>query len=121
MQQLIVEAMLGRMEDLLPESAEIREEALIQAMECTRHLTKVLRALTKSQRQKWVSLLVRALQAQGSFQDRFQEALISDLRILWRADDDPGRNYAESVEQLKTFSKRTSRPLRREICLLRLC
>ncbi|CAE7442343.1 unnamed protein product [Symbiodinium sp. CCMP2592] len=73
-QQLIVEAMLGRMEDLLPESAENSEEFLI------------LRALTKSPRQKWVSLLVRTLQSRESFhQDRFQQALISDLKSLRRA------------------------------------
>ncbi|CAE6912073.1 unnamed protein product [Symbiodinium sp. CCMP2592] len=124
--QLIAETMLGRMEDLLPESAEISIEALIQAMLCTRHLTNVVRELTKSQRQKWVSLLVRALR-QESFQNRFSETsisdLIADLKILWRADDDPRRSYAEADQQLRavSFSENTSTKLRQLISNLRRC
>ncbi|CAE6912141.1 unnamed protein product [Symbiodinium sp. CCMP2592] len=118
-QRLIAEAMLDRMEDLLPESAEISKEAFEHAMQCATHLTTILRALTKSQRQKWVSLLVRALQIEE--QDEVQETLISDLKILWRVDDDPRRSYAEAEEQLKAFSMHASADLRTEIWQLHFC
>ncbi|CAE7370946.1 unnamed protein product [Symbiodinium sp. CCMP2456] len=84
--QLIAEAMLDRMEDLLPQSTEISRENLKQAMQCAAHLLTVLRALTTPQRQKWVSMLVRALQIE---QDKVQDMLMSDLKILRRVDDDP--------------------------------
>ncbi|CAE7763841.1 unnamed protein product [Symbiodinium necroappetens] len=119
--QMIAEAMLDQMEDLLPESAEISKEALKQAMQCAEHLTRVLRALTKPQRQKWVSLLVRALQSEESFQAQFQETLFSDLKLLWRVDDDPRRTYAEAEQQLKAFSKHANRELRGEIWRLHNC
>ncbi|CAE6912127.1 pyk1 [Symbiodinium sp. CCMP2592] len=115
-QRLIAEAMLDRMEDLLPESGDISKEAFEQAMQCATHLTTILRALTKSQRQKWVSLLIRALQIEE--QDEVQETLISDLKILWRVDDDPRRSYAEAEEQLKTFSVHANRQLQYEIWLV---
>ncbi|CAE7895439.1 unnamed protein product, partial [Symbiodinium microadriaticum] len=105
--------MLDQMEDLLPESAEISEDALEQATQCGEHLTNVLRALTKPQRQKWLSLLVRALHiAEGHAQ--FQETLISDLKLLWLVDDDPRRTYAEAEQQLKAFSKHATYVLRRK-------
>ncbi|OLQ15566.1 hypothetical protein AK812_SmicGene270 [Symbiodinium microadriaticum] len=113
--QMIAEAMLDQMEDLLPESADISKEALKQAMQCAEHLTRVLRALTKPQRQKWVSLPVRALQSEESFQDQFQKTLFSDLKLLWRVDDDPRRTYAEADQQLKAFSEHANRELRGEI------
>ncbi|CAE7723947.1 unnamed protein product [Symbiodinium sp. CCMP2592] len=118
-QQLIAEAMLDRMEDLLPESVEISKEALEQAMQCATHLTSILRALTKPQRQKWVSLLVRALQ--NVEQDQDQETLISDLKILWRVDGDPRRSYAEAEQQLKAFSMHANRHLQTEIWHLHYC
>ena len=123
MKQMIAESMLEQMEDLLPESAEISKEALKQAMQCGKHLTSVLRALTKPQRQKWVSLLVRALQSEESFQDQFQKTLFSDLKLLWRVDDDPRRTYAEAEQQLKAFSKHAncSCAVQREIWRLHNC
>ena len=111
--QLIAEAMLGQMEDLLPESAEVSKESLEKAMQCAKHLTVVLRTLTKPQRQKWVSLLVRALQIDEG-QAQFRKTLISDLMLLWRVDDDPRRTYAEAEQQLKAFSMHASRHLRLE-------
>ena len=119
--QMIAEAMLDQMEDLLPESADISKEALKQAMQCAEHLTRVLRALTKPQRQKWVSLPVRALQSEESFQDQFQKTLFSDLKLLWRVDDDPRRTYAEADQQLKAFSEHANRELRGEIWRLHNC
>ena len=119
--QMIAESMLEQMEDLLPESAEISKEALEQVMRCAQHLTDVLRALTKPQRQKWVSLLVRALQSEESFQAQFQETLFSDLKLLWRVDDDPRRTYAEADQQLKAFSEHANRELQVEIWRLHNC
>ena len=72
MQQRIAEATLGRMEDLLPESTEVSEEAWSQVMECTGRLGCLLRTLTKPQRQKWVSQLMKAFREPESLQDRFQ-------------------------------------------------
>ena len=99
-QQLISEAMLGVMADLLPESAEITKEASIKAEWCAEHLEWIWRALTRSQRQKWVSFLVRLLQGQKAC----QITLIDRLKLLWRADDDPSRSYAEADQQLKVLS-----------------
>ena len=120
-QQTIAEAMLGQMEDLLPESADISKEALQRAMRCAEHIAIVVRGLTKPQRQKWVSLLVRALQIDEEIEHQFQERLISDLKILWRADDDPRRSYAEADQQLKAFSQLANKRLQREIMRLRYC
>ena len=64
MQQLIAETMLGLLQNLLPESTEISQEASIQVMACTGHLDNVVQALTRTQRQYWVSLLVRVLREQ---------------------------------------------------------
>ena len=117
--QLIAEAMLDRMEDLLPQSTEISEENYEQAMHCAKHLPTVLRALTKPQRQKWVSLLVRALQVEA--QDQVRMELIPELELLWRVDDDPRRSYAEAEQQLKAFSMHANRDLRNEIWRLQYC
>ena len=119
--RLIAEAMLGRMEDLLLESTEISEEVWSQAMECTYHLAYVLRTLTKPQRQKWVSQLVKALRSPESLQGRLQKDLFSSLQLLWRADDDPARSYAEADHQLKALLKQSSGRLQQEICKLLAC
>eukprot|EP00439_Symbiodinium_sp_Y106_P035565 s4057_g4.t1 len=119
--RLIAEAMLGRMEDLLLESTEISEEVWSQAMECTYHLAYVLCTLTKPQRQKWVSQLVKALRSPESLQGRLQKDLFSSLQLLWRADDDPARSYAEADHQLKALLKQSSGRLQQEICKLLAC
>ena len=79
--QLIAEAMLGLMENLLTESAEnaeISEWASIQVMVCTQHLVNVVRVLEKPQRQQWESLLVRVLRDQKFYNPK----LIRSLRLL---------------------------------------
>ena len=103
--QVIAEAMLGRMENLLEESTEISEEASTQVMQCSAHLELILRALEKPQRQKWVSMLVRVLVGQKSC----PKTLINDLKLLWRADDDPGRSYAEAERQLVALARDAGR------------
>ncbi|CAE7203811.1 unnamed protein product [Symbiodinium sp. CCMP2592] len=117
-QQLIAEAMLGQMGDLLlPESSDISRETSTEAMQCSQYLKCVLRALSKPQRQKWVSLLVRVLQSQNPCQNRVME----HLKLLWRADDDPRRSYAEAKQQLKAFSEHANRDLRRQLWSLYNC
>ena len=97
-QQLIAEAMLGLMESVLQESTEISQEVWTEVRMCSRHLENVVRRLEKPQRQRWVSLLVRVLLSRQPFVD--PKALFSDLQLLWRADDDPGRSYAEAEQQM---------------------
>ncbi|CAE7893543.1 unnamed protein product [Symbiodinium necroappetens] len=57
-----------------------------------------------------------------SEEDRFQ-GLFSSLKLLWRADDDPERSYAEAIHQLKAllWQRQSSRRLRVEICSLLAC
>ena len=116
-QQLIAKAMLGLMEDLLPEFKEVSEETSNQAMLCSQHVRNVWRVLAHPQRQKWVSLLVRVLQGQPSSPMR----LIDDLKHLWRADGDPRRSYAEAEQHLRAWSKNVGQDLRREIWTLFRC
>ena len=77
--------------------SRLQQFVLKHAMQCAEHLTSVLRV--RPQRQKWVSLLVRALQSEESFQAQFQEALFSDRKLL----------CAEAEQQLKAFSQHASR------------
>ena len=116
-QQVIAEAMLGLMENLLTESAEISEEASTKVQQCSGNLSCVLRALEKPQRQKWVSLLVRVLLGQTSC----PKWLINDLKLLWRADDDPGRSYAEAEQQLTLLLKNASADTRSDLSDVLYC
>ena len=115
-QRLIADAMLGLMADRLPETTEISEENSIQVLRCSLPLPWVLRTLTKSQRQKWVSLLVRLLDPKS-----YQSTLIEHLTLLWRADDDPRRSYAEADHQLQALSQHSSREVKGALFRLRMC
>ena len=112
-QQAIAEAKLGLMENLLSESTEISQEVSTRVMTCSYHIRHVVRVLEKPQRQKWVSLLVRVLLGQQSCPKR----LISDLELLWRADDDPSRSYAEAEQQLRAFRTNASKDTRKGVGL----
>ena len=118
MQEMIAEAMLGLMGDLLSESTEISPETEIHVMRCTRHLQYVARALWKPQRQKWVSLLVRVLRGQTA---NHSEIFIEDLKLLWRSDDDPRRNYSEAERELRSLRKSASRNLQMDLSDLLCC
>ncbi|CAE7268496.1 unnamed protein product [Symbiodinium sp. CCMP2592] len=107
--QLIAETMLGLMENLLLESTEISPEASIQVMLCTQHVDNLLQALERTQRQQWVSLLVRVLRAQQGC----RKELVHGLKLLWRADDDPRRSYAEAEQHLR--ARAFPRAVRREL------
>ncbi|CAE7246182.1 unnamed protein product [Symbiodinium sp. CCMP2592] len=109
-QQLIAETMLGLTQNLLPDSATISQEVSIQVVACTRHLDNVVQALAETQRRQWVSLLFRVLHGQGQKvrqvtrhpKEVVVEELVKRLKLLWRADDDPNRSYAET-EQLRAL------------------
>ena len=116
-QQAIAEAMLGLMENLLSGSTQISQEVSTRVMKCSYHIRHVARVLEKPQRQKWVSLLVRVLLGQQSCPKR----LISDLELLWRADDDPGRSYAEAEQQLRAFRTNASKETRKDVWTLLHC
>ena len=108
---MIADAMLALIGDLLSESTEISQATLMRVMQCTRHLDNVVCSLAKRQRQKWVSLLVKALQSlQG--QESLQETLIANLKLLWRADNDPSRSYAEAEQQLKALRRHACKGVR---------
>ncbi|CAE7244569.1 unnamed protein product [Symbiodinium sp. CCMP2592] len=115
-QRLIAEAMLGLMADRLPETAEICKENSYQVLRCSLPLPWVVRALTKSQRQKWVSLLVRLLDPKS-----YQSTVIEHLTLLWRADDDPRRSYAEADRQLQALSQHSGRDVKEALFKLRMC
>ncbi|CAE7040829.1 unnamed protein product [Symbiodinium natans] len=116
-QQVIAEAMLGRMENLWVD--EISQPALVQLWRCSKHLEDVVRALDKPQRQRWVSLLVRVLLSRQPCLD--PKILISDLKLLWRADDDPRRSYAEAEQQLRAYMKSASKDRQGDVVRLLCC
>ncbi|CAE7847618.1 AMT1-1 [Symbiodinium necroappetens] len=92
-QQTIVEATLGMMEDFIKFNIPANLEKI---QTCIGTLAKVLRWLSKPQRQQWVSLMVKLLM------DHYVSTrhVIRELKMLWLADDDPKRTYAEAVQQL---------------------
>ncbi|CAE7507827.1 unnamed protein product [Symbiodinium sp. CCMP2592] len=113
-QQMIADAMLTLMGHVLSDSSGISQATLSQVMQCTSHLDNVVRTLAKPQRQKWVSLLVQALESlRGQKSETLK--LISDLKLLWRADDDPSRSYAAAEQQLKALKKQTDMQANRDV------
>ncbi|CAE7304058.1 unnamed protein product, partial [Symbiodinium necroappetens] len=107
-QQMIADAMLTLMENLLSESTGMSQATLTQVMQCTGHLDNVVRTLAKPQRQRWVSLLVKALESLRGHESETL-TLIADLKLLWRADDDPCRAYAEAEQQLTALKKQANK------------
>ncbi|CAE7527086.1 unnamed protein product, partial [Symbiodinium microadriaticum] len=120
--QMIADAMLTLMGNLLSESTGSSQATLKQVMQCTGHLDDVVRTLAKPQRQKWVSLLVKALESLRGHESHPETlTLIADLKLLWRADDDPCRTYAEAEQQLKALKKQANKNVRLALCdLLRV-
>ncbi|CAE7900581.1 unnamed protein product, partial [Symbiodinium sp. KB8] len=118
--QMIADAMLTLMGNLLSESTGISQATLTQVMQCTGHLDNVVRTLAKPQRQKWVSLLVEALESLRGHESETL-TLIADLKLLWRADDDPCRTYAEAEQQLKALKKQANNNVWLALCDLLCC
>ncbi|OLQ13884.1 hypothetical protein AK812_SmicGene2059 [Symbiodinium microadriaticum] len=115
--QMIADAMLTLMGNLLSESTGSSQATLKQVMQCTGHLDDVVRTLAKPQRQKWVSLLVKALESLRGHESHPETlTLIADLKLLWRADDDPCRTYAEAEQQLKALKKQANKNVRLALC-----
>ncbi|CAE7037085.1 unnamed protein product [Symbiodinium sp. CCMP2592] len=97
----IAKTMLGMTEELVESNISANRDKILF---CLQNLGMVLRALTKPQRQKWVSLLVKLLMDE----DFPTEQVIWRLRLLWLADDDPLRTYSEAQRQMKLFEKTNS-------------
>ena len=116
MQQAIAETMLGLVEELVecnigPNLGKIGD--------CVFVLELVFRRLSKPQRQRWVSLLVKPRTDPGVRQEKVIEKVMQLFTMIWLFDDDPGRTYAEAEKQLRCFGKSSSTDVRRQ--LLRLC
>ena len=100
-------------EDLLS-SAQISQAIVRRVYFACRHLSVVWRCLERPQRQVWVSLLVRIFSL-SQFAVR-HESVVDDLRLLWRADDDPRRTYAEADQQIFSLARSaTSKSLRQKL------
>ncbi|CAE7570497.1 unnamed protein product [Symbiodinium sp. CCMP2592] len=110
--ELIAKEMLSQMRDILSTSGET-ERTWAHMWLCMQHLEKLLRALTKPQRQEWVCLLVKLLHSLQTASAPLawatnQTNVIDDLKLLFRADDDPDRTYADAVQQLRALIRHPS-------------
>ena len=111
-QRLISESMLHQLgelidlvkEKLAAEEAELKEIWFRMAL-CISHLAIVLRSLAKPDRQKWVSLLVEVLRAMLPAPVAVHKTVLKALLLLWQADEDPSRTYAEESQQLEALRK----------------
>ncbi|CAE7224375.1 unnamed protein product [Symbiodinium sp. KB8] len=104
-QQPIAEATLARLEDLVETDMYANLDAINA---CVQSLVMLLRSLSKPQRQKWVSLMVKLLLDHRITQD----VVIWRLQMLWLADDAPRQTYAEADQQLRIFAKSATEDLR---------
>ena len=104
-QQAIADGMLTLMEDLVKSNMLANLNAIGQ---CMQSLEKGLRLLSKPQRQKWVSLIVKLLMEPGV---ATKEELFWQVKMLWLVDDDPKRTYAEVEQQLLIVAKSDARAL----------
>ncbi|CAE7685344.1 PAO3 [Symbiodinium sp. CCMP2592] len=92
-QQAIAEGIFALLEDLASNSTQIES--------CLRTLEKLVRSLSKHQRQRWVSLMVKLLVDPNV---ATKERLVLLLKMLWLADEDPKRTYAEEDQQLRSVA-----------------
>ena len=106
--ELVAEAMLSQMRDIWSGSAQmLARETWVYAQLCLQHLEDLLRSLTKPQRQEWASFLVAALHtdtvqsASAASRAKCQIRVLQELKLLWLADDDPNRSYADTKRQLE--------------------
>ena len=100
-QQTIAEAMLSLMEVLVKSGIHANKKRI---GDCIMRLTMVLRSMSKPQRQKWVSLMVKLLMSR----DVKADPLIWRLNMLWLADDNPRETYTEARKQLRTLATSAS-------------
>ncbi|CAE7517852.1 unnamed protein product [Symbiodinium sp. CCMP2592] len=107
----VAEAMLSQMRDMTSASRSQMPPTWASLKLCMQHLEDLLRSLTRPQRQEWASCLVTALQ---SFQPtsvpevsrtKCQTWMLQQLKLLWLADDDPLRTYADTKRQLEALRK----------------
>ena len=97
-QELIADTVLSQMRDILSTSGEMKVSWNHM------HLEPLLRGLTRRQRQDWASLLVTVIHnlqaATAPHGATRQKVVFHQLKLLWYADDDPNRTYADEKKQL---------------------
>ncbi|CAE7657697.1 PAO3 [Symbiodinium sp. CCMP2592] len=96
--QPVAEAMLALMEELVKSNVHAN---LRQIGCCMRPLAILMRWLSKPQRQKLVSLVVKLL-LDSSVTNKL--LAVWDLKMLWLVDDAPRQTYAEAEQQLRAFA-----------------
>ncbi|CAE7528735.1 unnamed protein product [Symbiodinium sp. CCMP2592] len=110
--ELIAKTMLSQMRDIMSAGGEI-QRAWPRMWLCMQHLEGLLRVLTKPQRQEWVCLLVELLHRFRTTFEAFvdwstsRKSVIDELKLLWRADDDPARTYADAAQKLRALKHDT--------------
>ncbi|CAE7651996.1 unnamed protein product [Symbiodinium sp. CCMP2592] len=106
-QELIADTLLSQMRDILSTSGEIKVTWNHMQM-YLKHLEPLLRGLTRRQRQDWASLLVKVIHnlpaAPAPLGATRQKVVLHQLKLLWYADDDPNRTYADEKKQLLAFA-----------------
>ncbi|CAE7548755.1 PFA3 [Symbiodinium sp. CCMP2592] len=101
-EQMIADATLTRMGHVLD---------FFAVMQCAGHLDNGVRTLAEPERQKWVSLLVKAIESlRGHESHQETLTLIADFKLLGRADDKPSWTYAdaEAEQRLKALRPRAN-------------
>ena len=116
---LIAEAMLDLTEHILENCSNIRLATWIESSLCMAHLDYTLLSLSKYQRQKWVSLLIRILHVCRTSSDECLPCVAYFLKLLWLADGEPRQTYAEAGQELWAFASSGSPDMQlqlRDLC-----
>ena len=108
-QHAIAEGLFAIMEDM------VNSDIGPQLDSCLRTLEKLLRSLSKPERQKWVSLMVKLLVHPNVTS---KERLVWQLKMLWLVDEDPKRTYAEEHQQLFSVAVSDSGDFKNDIMSL---
>ncbi|CAE6956805.1 Pde9a [Symbiodinium sp. CCMP2592] len=110
-QQRIAEVMLDLIEDFVESNIPAN---LVESQKCIRTLEKVLRSLSKPQRQRAVSLMVKLVMDPHVP----KQAVIWQLKMLWLADDNPRQTYAQAHQQLQIVAKSDTAALKNDLLIL---
>ena len=96
--------MLRVLEDLATSYYEAIPANITQIGQCMGLLGQVLPSLTVSQRQKWMMLILKVMFDHGVANIHKELFFIKVLKMLWEADDEPTKTYAEARRQLRILS-----------------
>eukprot|EP00439_Symbiodinium_sp_Y106_P013476 s1047_g1.t4 len=103
-QELMAHEMLRVLEDLATSYYEAIPANITQIGQCMGLLGQVLPSLTVSQRQKWMMLILKVMFDHGVANIHKELFFIKVLKMLWEADDEPTKTYAEARRQLRILS-----------------